>query len=642
MEDQPARPQESMEVEEQRLGVKKLELEEEKQEKGKNLEQGASGKGVDNSSTTKRPREEDEQMEGSPTHELSGAAPQGANAAAAANPTLRMPKEQQQRQRRQQQRQRRRQRQRLMQNNGKGSPSSSSSSSDSDSDSDSEGSPAHRRAPGRPDALTENAAPAFASTGNQVLDLFFSLAETNPHFDGSRLSSKVLAAAHVAPQDTLRVIFNARDCRKGKGIRAQAMHSMATFFLRCSQRQHVLQLLLETLPDYGRYRDLFDLVRQIEGLDDPELSHSWRDAVLGAYLGQLQADMAKLQADARATISLAAKWLTSENKPGLAQMYSDLAHRAFPRSPVACARFRKELLAPLRRQLELVESRMSARDFHGVCDNVNGEALKDVLVVSDVSGSMEGTPMEVSIALGILISSFASPPFTNNVITFSEKPTFHELPNARLWDKVQSLKGADWGGNTNLMATFELILSKLGSGEFATKPKTLIILSDMQFDMAVGGRRGETNFEAARSLFKAQGHDMPNVVFWNLRQSNNDAFPVSTDARGVTMLSGPSPVLMDGLLRGEELSPLKILKEMVLESPRYERITYPVYLESRTLIEVLSDTDADMLLDTSIGGLQGVGLQPENLADRLLVKHAQPASKIETNSDKNFENLHES
>ncbi|KAF5827166.1 hypothetical protein DUNSADRAFT_1228, partial [Dunaliella salina] len=222
-------------------------------------------------------------------------------------------------------------------------------------------------------------------------------------------------------------------------------------------------------------------------------------------------------------------------------------------------------------QVEQLEHQWTAM----VKDNVDGEALKGVLVVSDVSGSMEGTPMEVSIALGILISSFASPPFTNNVITFSEKPTFHELPNARLWDKVQSLKGADWGGNTNLMATFELILSKLGSGEFATKPKTLIILSDMQFGMAVGGRRGETNFEAARSLFKAQGHDMPNVVFWNLRQSNKDAFPVSTDARGVTMLSGPSPVLMDGLLRGEELSPLKILKEMVLENPRYERITYP-------------------------------------------------------------------
>jgi len=41
-------------------------------------------------------------------------------------------------------------------------------------------------------------------------------------------------------------------------------------------------------------------------------------------------------------------------------------------------------------------------------------------------------------------------------------------------------------------------------------------------------------------------------------------------------------------------------------------------------------------------GLQGGGLQPETLADRLLVKHVQPASKIETNSDKNLESLHES
>eukprot|EP00983_Pelagomonas_calceolata_P024184 760706-Pelagomonas_calceolata.AAC.1 len=41
-------------------------------------------------------------------------------------------------------------------------------------------------------------------------------------------------------------------------------------------------------------------------------------------------------------------------------------------------------------------------------------------------------------------------------------------------------------------------------------------------------------------------------------------------------------------------------------------------------------------------GLQGVGLQPENLADRLLVEHSYPASKIETSSDKYFENLCES
>eukprot|EP00983_Pelagomonas_calceolata_P011875 381500-Pelagomonas_calceolata.AAC.1 len=36
-------------------------------------------------------------------------------------------------------------------------------------------------------------------------------------------------------------------------------------------------------------------------------------------------------------------------------------------------------------------------------------------------------------------------------------------------------------------------------------------------------------------------------------------------------------------------------------------------------------------------GYKWVGRQPETLADRLLGKHSHPASKIEANSDKNFE-----
>eukprot|EP00983_Pelagomonas_calceolata_P054355 1143657-Pelagomonas_calceolata.AAC.1 len=42
-------------------------------------------------------------------------------------------------------------------------------------------------------------------------------------------------------------------------------------------------------------------------------------------------------------------------------------------------------------------------------------------------------------------------------------------------------------------------------------------------------------------------------------------------------------------------------------------------------------------LEKGYKGYKGVGLQPKNLADRLLVKLTQPASKIETNSDKKFE-----
>lgn len=54
-------------------------------------------------------------------------------------------------------------------------------------------------------------------------------------------------------------------------------------------------------------------------------------------------------------------------------------------------------------------------------------SFKDSLVLSDVSSSMAGLPMEVSIALGLIISTVTKAPFTNQIITFSEKPLFHEV-----------------------------------------------------------------------------------------------------------------------------------------------------------------------------------------------------------------------
>ena len=43
--------------------------------------------------------------------------------------------------------------------------------------------------------------------------------------------------------------------------------------------------------------------------------------------------------------------------------------------------------------------------------------LGKLVALSDVSGSMSGTPMMVSIALGVLISEMASPAFKNKVLT---------------------------------------------------------------------------------------------------------------------------------------------------------------------------------------------------------------------------------
>ena len=51
--------------------------------------------------------------------------------------------------------------------------------------------------------------------------------------------------------------------------------------------------------------------------------------------------------------------------------------------------------------------------------------LKNCLAVSDVSVSMSRTPMEVSVALGLLVSELSEEPWKGKVITFSEFPLLH-------------------------------------------------------------------------------------------------------------------------------------------------------------------------------------------------------------------------
>jgi hypothetical protein len=65
--------------------------------------------------------------------------------------------------------------------------------------------------------------------------------------------------------------------------------------------------------------------------------------------------------------------------------------------------------------------------------------LGKLVAVGDVSGSMSGTPMEVSIALSILVSELSAPEFAGRFLTFSEDPSwFNFAPGMSLKDKVRA------------------------------------------------------------------------------------------------------------------------------------------------------------------------------------------------------------
>lgn len=193
-------------------------------------------------------------------------------------------------------------------------------------------------------------------------------------------------------------------------------------------------------------------------------------------------------------------------------------------------------------------------------------SLVGSLAVCDVSGSMNGLPMDVAIALSLVLSQVTTGPFANHIITFSANPTFYVVDrSATLSDKVEGIKGMEWGMNTNMEAVFDLVLQKAIDSKVGQEwlPKNLFIFSDMQFDSAVGqdGYRSRdrtkkyiSTWQLAKAKYEQAGYTIPQVIFWNLRAGTVD-FPMGdSQTPGVSMVSGFSADLLKVFLSGKEFN----------------------------------------------------------------------------------------
>lgn len=207
-------------------------------------------------------------------------------------------------------------------------------------------------------------------------------------------------------------------------------------------------------------------------------------------------------------------------------------------------------------------------------------SLDNSLIVCDVSGSMTGTPMSVSIALGLLISEVTQGTFHNHVITFHENPSFEVINGTNLYDRYRQIARMPWGGSTNLQGVFELILNR-GKACGLTQeqmPKKLFIVSDMQFNVAcfTGNSREfysppvETNMEVINKMYADSGYTRPQIVFWNVNGASMD-FPCTVDENGTALVSGFSPSILKSLIRGDQLTSESIMRDAI-DDKRYDSV----------------------------------------------------------------------
>ena len=190
--------------------------------------------------------------------------------------------------------------------------------------------------------------------------------------------------------------------------------------------------------------------------------------------------------------------------------------------------------------------------------------FKDAVAVCDVSGSMSGIPMEVAIALGLVVSEMTTEPFKGKVITFSAVPQWHEVVGSTLFEKVKSLQRAHWEMNTDFIAVFKMLLAE--AKRYRLSPEQMIkkvfVFTDMQFDAANDARKYQTAYDAVKAMYDEAGYKVPQLVFWNLRDTNA-SFPVRKDAPGVALMSGFSSEMLKLFLDDEDITPYTMMLKAV-------------------------------------------------------------------------------
>ena len=200
-------------------------------------------------------------------------------------------------------------------------------------------------------------------------------------------------------------------------------------------------------------------------------------------------------------------------------------------------------------------------------DNING------LVVADTSGSMQGMPINVSVSLALYISERnKNEAFKDYFITFSNKPTLQKIEGSTLRERMNSMESINIS-NTDLQKVFDLVLDRAVEYKVSKEdmPKTLIIISDMQFDMACKSNK-RTNLEQIRKRYNEEGYNMPTLVFWNVSSVYYNNVPATINDDGVILLSGCNPTVMQYAINGV-FNPMSMIYN-ITNSDRYKNITF--------------------------------------------------------------------
>ena len=488
---------------------------------------------------------------------------------------------------------------------------------------------------------TENGAIKRNTTHSDLLDMFAMGAAMRSRSDADVILMWRKAFAEN-PVYALKCLFYIRDVRGGQGERR--------FFRLCirdlaTQNTEALLRNIEYIPEFGRYDDLYALIdtpaeeaafafiKKQLALDlqceTPSLLAKWLKSentsskesrrLAGRtrqYLGMSHKQYRKTLSTLRTRINVLEK-LMSEGRwdeiefDKIPSRAGIIYRNAFARHDIERAKSEKnvttyadfakdkttkvnaKVLNPVDiadqifRKYNPTETERLMWDKYWSClkDYYNGREENGIAVV-DVSGSMTGQPMNAAVSMGAYIAERGKGPFKDHFITFSSNPALVRFEGVDIYDKFQRARQADWGGSTNIEATFDMMLNVALQNHVPASdmPQTLYIFSDMEFNgcmscgpanasrwgygnrINVGAAGITTLLEGIAQKWARYGYELPRVIFWNLnaRQDNIPAL-----GGRFSYISGFSMAMIEEVLSGEDGYSLMMKK---LNTDRYSCI----------------------------------------------------------------------
>ena len=222
--------------------------------------------------------------------------------------------------------------------------------------------------------------------------------------------------------------------------------------------------------------------------------------------------------------------------------------------------------------------------WDNLADYFNGASFNGLAVV-DTSASMRGSdasaPINVAISLGMYCAEKAKGPFAGHYVSFSSRPQLISVEGIDFVDKVYRIYQTNLCENTNIEATFDMLLNTAIANHCTQDdlPQNIIVISDMEFDSGVGARgwsrstsitanNAETVMEGIARKWAAHGYTLPHMIYWNVDARQNN-IPQDLGNGRVSYVSGMSPSIFSTIMTGKTGYDLMMEK---LNSERYAAI----------------------------------------------------------------------